>query len=219
MKKTALSAILALLLLVNLFITSCSNCEHEWVAPTCSKRRHCSICGEESGELLDHVSGEWTSVKESTLAEEGEEQRFCTACNKICDSRPVDKKEPQVYYTTFNFYDEEFIAWVNSTGLANIENTEVELEGGSTTNYMVELSDGNRAMMMLSHKNHSKYNYINGIIITSTDKNTAINLVAKIGRAIAPEFSLKYAPNALLKGDTYSSAGMVAMEFSVYDDL
>ncbi len=68
-------------------------CEHKWSKwqvtreATCarkgSRKRTCSICGQEQTQDIDrlaHQYGEWIEVKEATCTEEGEQKRTCEVC-------------------------------------------------------------------------------------------------------------------------------------------
>lgn len=54
----------------------------------------CSVCGETDQQTIEipatgvHVYGEWTTTKQPTATEEGEESRTCTLCGHV-DKRPI----------------------------------------------------------------------------------------------------------------------------------
>ncbi len=54
----------------------------------------CSVCGKTEKQTIEipatgtHEYGEWTTTKEPTATEEGEESRTCTICGKV-DTRPI----------------------------------------------------------------------------------------------------------------------------------
>ncbi|OUP83271.1 hypothetical protein B5F07_11370 [Lachnoclostridium sp. An169] len=56
-------------------------------------------CGEYTVKeipMTEHAPGEWTAVKEATCTEEGLEQRTCTVCGTVTDSR-ITEKVPHTY--------------------------------------------------------------------------------------------------------------------------
>lgn len=69
-------------------------------APNCTeeglKKVYCTEpeCGEYEMVKIPatgHTPGEWTSVKEATCSENGTEQRVCTVCGTVTDTRVTDK--------------------------------------------------------------------------------------------------------------------------------
>ena len=64
---------------------------HNWAAPTCSKPKTCTVCGQTEGEALGHSFGEWQKTKAPTCTEAGEESRSC-ACGER-QTRPTDPVE------------------------------------------------------------------------------------------------------------------------------
>lgn len=69
-------------------------------AATCTKtgsmRVYCSEpeCGEsiiKEIPMTEHTPGEWTTEKEATCTEEGLEQRTCTVCGTVTDTRVIEK--------------------------------------------------------------------------------------------------------------------------------
>lgn len=61
-----------------------------------SKNIYCTEpeCGEFITEVIpmtEHASGEWTTAKKATCAENGLEEKICTVCGKVIETRVTDK--------------------------------------------------------------------------------------------------------------------------------
>ena len=56
-----------------ILLCSCGECEHSWVAPTCTNPSTCSLCGEQSGSTMPHQYSAATCTLPKT----------CTMCNEV----------------------------------------------------------------------------------------------------------------------------------------
>lgn len=55
-------------------------CPHDWEDATCTQPSTCRYCSETKGWPLGHTSDQWTTVKEPTCSEEGQETATCSRC-------------------------------------------------------------------------------------------------------------------------------------------
>ena len=57
----------------------------------------CTACGDtftETAEPTGHVPGDWTTVCEAAIGQEGEEERRCTVCGEVLETRPIPARQP-----------------------------------------------------------------------------------------------------------------------------
>ena len=63
---------------------------HKFADATCTAAKTCTVCNATEGEALGHSFGEWSTVKEPTLAEEGLAERVCATCGEK-ESKAIEK--------------------------------------------------------------------------------------------------------------------------------
>lgn len=57
----------------------------------------CTVCGDtftETAEPTGHAPGDWTTVRDAAIGQEGEEQRFCTVCGVVLETRVIPARQP-----------------------------------------------------------------------------------------------------------------------------
>ena len=99
---------------------------HDWADATCTSPKTCKRCGETEGSALGHINGEWQTVTAPTLSDEGKEERKCTVCGQIVDTRAIPTKEIKYSSGAFNFSKEEILQFLQSNFSSN---TGVQEEG------------------------------------------------------------------------------------------
>ena len=168
-----------------------------------------------NGCINGHTQGNWTITKYPTLVSAGVEELLCNVCDKLLDSRTVQKKLPQVESDHFNFTDKEFIEWFNNKdGSYIISNTELGEYGNDSpfTSYKITFSDGETGTIMLSHGDVGdniidKNGFITGIYVDGKTSYAAATVVW-IGKEINSKFDIDDAINNLLSDKSYISAQM-----------
>ena len=63
---------------------------HKFADATCTAAKTCTVCNATEGEALGHNFGEWITVKEPSLAEEGLAERDCATCGEK-ESKAIEK--------------------------------------------------------------------------------------------------------------------------------
>lgn len=85
-----------LLLIFLLFSYSCKKekeCKHNWIGPTCTTPKTCTICGETQDILLSHNYSDWIIDIEPTCKSEGSKHIECTICHKTIMSEVMEKTD------------------------------------------------------------------------------------------------------------------------------
>ena len=81
---------------------SLSTCTHQWLDADCEHPKTCSLCYKTEGKALDHVYGDWVTVKEPTADESGKKERTCTVCgNTTTNSIPAVGASEEYQFHTF----------------------------------------------------------------------------------------------------------------------
>lgn len=217
--RIATSAILGLNFLFWLFliIVLLMPCPHEWQEATCTTPKYCTICEESEGEALGHTKGEWELTKEATLVDVGVEELLCSVCGESLDTRGTEKKKAKVSGSSFNFKDEEFIAWLEAESA--LEFTLIETNNKNTIYGIVNTNTDAKGLLLLNHGENSTDEEISLIGIHMFDNDTAsMALITYVGEEISSVFSSDDAFAKLYYDLTYTKADMTTTMLELTDD-
>lgn len=207
---------------------TCSSCNttegsplgHNWQDATCTEPQTCKLCGETQGEASGHTGGPWTLSAEPTLVDRGVETLYCSVCNASLESRETEKKDAKVDGTSFNFTDQELIAWVNDFSTASVGSVEMNIfDGTANTSYTIMFSDGEVGAFILSHGNNGVDGNICGIMVYCENTARAGALAALIGEEIDPKFSTNASITKLAANESYTAANMSIMQINLDDNF
>ena len=192
---------------------------HNWQEATCTEPKTCDRCDDQVGEPLGHTEGEWTVTQAPTLVKTGIEEKSCTECGEVLESRIISKKSPEIIGKAFNFTDNEFIAWVNEKSTAVISSTELDLDGISEENtaYKITYSDGTVGTIILNHGDEGKNGKIYGIMAYTEDMSYSGALVSWLGEQIDSGFSANDAAYNIAYGGAYVGGNMGVTGFDLGD--
>ena len=182
---------------------------HKWQDATCTTPKTCSVCKKKNGEPAGHTDSEWIITTESTLMETGKEKLVCANCDEELDVRDVDKKKAGVEGKSFNFKDDEFIAWLEENTTLIVSNL-VELDSGISV-YNLYLPSGEAGLIMLSHVNDDENENIDIILVYFEDTSSSIAAVSVIGANIGDTFDDYSAAYNIVYGHNYTKDSMTAM--------
>jgi len=191
---------------------------HDWLDATCTEPKTCQTCSETEGEPLGHLKTEWVTTKEPTLMEKGRQKKVCKQCKTELETDDVDVKDAQVNGESFNFKDEEFIAWMNDISTAEIEGEDLKMDGLSdtATSYYVILPDDIAGIIVF---NHDDDGYISAIMVYAEDHEYATLFAIYIGSKIDPAFSSDDALVKYSNGRPYTGGGMTVTEVELEEDF
>lgn len=194
--------------------------------------KHCRVCNTvivEQKEIVadGHSHGSWKTVTEPTLIKAGEEEKRCTDCDKVLDSRTIEKKKPAAAGMSFNFKDKEFVEWLNAETSLTVGTTELidsndsPLEDGDNTVYSIKLSSGISGLLILTHEDSKKDNNICTIrtYFGPEGQASAIATAVYLGSCIDSRFSFDAAAEKVGSGGIYSAANITATSLEMDDDF
>lgn len=148
---------------------------HQFDAATCTTPKTCKVCQHTEGEALGHTEGDWVVTLEPTLVATGVKVMNCTVCETELDSGSVPVKEPQIQGASFNFKDEEYLAWLedheNISTIYTFGRKNLMDEGEEKTSYSVTLFNGTTGIIMFQHDEEG---YINTVACMFTDEANAM---------------------------------------------
>lgn len=71
------------------FSREMDNSAHNWLEATCTQPKTCFVCKLTAGDAVGHSYGQWVTVKEATLQNDGLQEKVCSVCrDKITESIP-----------------------------------------------------------------------------------------------------------------------------------
>ncbi len=195
---------------------TCSYCDktegdvagHKWKDATCTEAKTCSVCKEKKGEPLGHTEGEWVASTEATLMSTGIEKLTCATCGEDLDERTAPKKDAKAERTSFNFKDDEFIAWLEDESTLEVGALRETTDDGNTM-YTITDSDGSVGILLLAHVDGDVKNNIKFIMVCFDEEAMSAAAICFIGESIDSRFDGETAASYIYIYDlTYEAAGM-----------
>ncbi len=207
----------AIILLAALVLTHVICIFHDYNPATCTVPQTCMHCGQTQGMPLGHTDGKWKVSKEATLMETGEEKLHCATCDAVLNTRTIDQKVAQVVDKSFNFKDDEFIAWVNDKSILDISDTPMEIEDMVDGNTAYSFSDPDGAYgAFIFH--HNEDGNIDAVMVYSNETYIAQAVGIWVATVIDSDFYDDGAISALVRGKFYSDEGMTIGDIPFGDD-